>query len=54
MMIEKIKSNRVFSICEKKFHCAREHEEDAGPSGSPLGSPAVQSIPSQARITDTL
>jgi hypothetical protein len=53
-MIGKIKSNLILSICVKKFHPAREHVEDAGPLGSPLRSPAVQSIPRQARIIDTL
>jgi hypothetical protein len=54
MMIGKIKSNLILSISVKRFHRAREHVENAGPLGSPLGSPAVQSIPRQARITNTL
>jgi hypothetical protein len=54
MMIGKIKSNPILSICVKNSHHAREHVENGGPLGSPLGSPAVQSIPRQARITDTL
>ena len=54
MMIGKIETTLVLSICEEEFHCDRENLEDAGPSCSPLGSPAVQSIARQARITDAL
>jgi hypothetical protein len=54
MMIGKIEFNLILSIYVKKFHYALEHVEDVGPLGSPLGSPAVRSIPRQARITDTL
>ena len=34
MIIGKIKSNLILSICVKKFHPAREHVKDAGPLGS--------------------
>ena len=49
-----IKSNLILSICMKNFDLAPEHVEDTGPLGFRTGSLAVQSIPRQARITDTL
>ena len=39
MMIGKIKSNIILSICVKKFHRAREHVEDIGPWALRRGVP---------------
>lgn len=54
MMIEKTKLNLVRNICVQNSYDTEELEADAGPVGSPLGSPAVQAIPKQVGITDTL
>ena len=47
------KSKHVHSICMKEFHCSRTCRR-CWSLGLPVGSPAVQSIPRQATITDTL
>ena len=44
----------ALNTCMKNIYRDGEYIVDAGPLGSPLGCPAVQSIPRQARITDTL
>ena len=49
MMIGKMKSNLVLSICVKKFHCAREYVKDTDHWGSPSGSPATKAIRRQLR-----
>ena len=49
MIMGKMKSNVILSICVKKFHCAREYVEDNGYWGSPLGSPATKAIRRQLR-----
>lgn len=49
MMLRKMKSYLILSICVKNFHCAREYVEDTDHLGSPSESPAAKAIRRQVR-----